>query len=89
MSPLGPAAAGFSTRRIQAIVESLIDILDENDGDPDPEPSLGWSHTKAQEALGTSETLHDLEEEHEKPDGTHGKVIVHFWNEAQHERLFS
>ncbi len=32
-------------RRIEAIVESLIDLLDENDGAPDLEPSLGWSRT--------------------------------------------
>ena len=59
--PLTPA----ERRRIEAIVESLIDLLDEADGDPDLEPSLGWSRTCAQGALDTDELLHDLEEEHD------------------------
>ena len=50
-------------RRIQELVERLIGILDEADGDPDAEPSLGWSKTFAQGALDTDALLHDLEED--------------------------
>jgi hypothetical protein len=72
MSPPGPAAAGFSTRRIQAIVESLIDILDENNGDPDLEPSLGWSRTYATTRHDIDPALVDLEE-----GNTVGCFVVH------------
>jgi hypothetical protein len=41
LSNVPPRLTPAERRRIEAIVESLIDILDENDGDPDPEPSLG------------------------------------------------
>ncbi len=50
-------------RRIEELVAHLIDVLDQDDGDPDLEPSLGWSRTMAQGALDTHELLHDLEED--------------------------
>ncbi len=42
-------------------MESLIDILDESDGDPDLEPSLGWSRTYATTRHDIDPALVDLE----------------------------
>jgi hypothetical protein len=47
---------------MQAIVESLIHILDEDDGDPDLEPSLGWSRTYATTRHDIDPASVDLEE---------------------------
>ena len=48
--------------RIEALVESLIDMLDLIDGDPDCEPSLGWSRTGATSPFDGYPRLVDLEE---------------------------
>ncbi len=40
----------------------LVKVLDENDGDPDLEPSLGWSRTYATTRHDIDPTVVDLEE---------------------------
>ncbi len=49
-------------RRIEKLVEHLTRMLDEDDGDPDLEPSLGWSRTYAITTFDASPATVDLEE---------------------------
>lgn len=48
-------------RRIADAIEALLAILDADDGDPDLEPSLGWSRTHATTRFDVLPDLLDLE----------------------------
>lgn len=50
-------------RRIEDLVEHFLAMLDEADGDPDLEPSLGWSRTYATTTFDISSLTADLEED--------------------------
>jgi hypothetical protein len=50
-------------KRIEALAAYLIELLDEEDGDPDLEPSLGWSRTYATTTFDASPATVDLEED--------------------------
>lgn len=64
--PLTPA----ERRRVEELVTDLIELLDQADGDPEAEPSLGWSATSATTVLDRHGTTVDLEEAHDgrEPD---------------------
>ena len=59
-------------RRIERLVGHLLELLDEADGDPDLEPSLGWSSTHATTRFDQTGHLIDLEEEH---DGREPRLV--------------
>ncbi len=59
--PLTPA----ERQRIEELVAELIELLDEADGDPEAEPSLGWWSTQAATRFDQQTNMIDLEEEHE------------------------